>query len=905
MSKPLFLPVEKKMAGLPVLIVDKKGIIGKALLEQMLSHTPVVFVGSHLEKRADNFLAITYRRKTPAIPLVPYKDIIIVDDGEKEIKETLPQFIEHAKTSSARVFFVTGQIFTPRGTSYPSEKFIRVVLGDLFGCDTLLLYQEGAVNALLRGVLEKGMVRVSGMGLEKIHPVFLEDAVDELTRLMFNGKVEPNTYNLFSKNPTTLLSVARLIKKHNPAIGIDFVNERKKKREQINHLSQQGAFLLPDSYSAQKGIAKTLAFLKENEAVMKESKTATLDALVAEQKRFYAIGYYVLYFLISLFFVPIVVAFLSFGLGAYELQVAKKQIEEGAFLSAKRNAEVSQVAFAVATRTAPVVAKQALLIGRKETAAFYTRSAVTGEKFSLATISLLSSFENFLSVAEGKSIRPGDDFAKAYQAFKEAIVTLQKAQVELTESSVFTNVPTANLSAFVDVASSTIDVIPSLLGIEGSRAYLVLFQNNMELRPAGGFIGSYGIATVRDGKVTDFSVHDVYDADGQLKGHVEPPFPLRRYLGVPHWYLRDSNFDLDFQKSASTAAFFLQSEIGTKVDGVIAVDISFVKSIIALVGSVRVPDYNEIVTADNLYSVTQAHAEKNFFPGSTQKKDFLRSLFSALQSTIAQKKNIQYLSFAENAYKAILEKHLLFAHSDQSIQKVFSITGLTPALEENQRTTGNLITDFLSINEANVGVNKANYYIRRKITQDLVIDEKGSMSATLTIDYKNIAKKEQRSVKTYNNYLRVVLPLGTRITAIAIDGKNQKIVPAVLDPLIYESKTFLPPDGLEVEEKEQDKKAVFGFPVVIPEEAFKKVTIAYLLPYRFPVEQEKGEYTLRFFKQPGVDEYPFFFSLTYPSFLTIQSSSKGLLSNKDGKLMLSSVFTTDRTITASFTRHDR
>ena len=32
------------------------------------------------------------------------------------------------------------------------------------------------------------------------------------------------------------------------------------------------------------------------------------------------------------------------------------------------------------------------------------------------------------------------------------------------------------------------------------------------------------------GKITNFSIHDIDDADRQLKGHVEPPFAIRRYL---------------------------------------------------------------------------------------------------------------------------------------------------------------------------------------------------------------------------------------------------------------------------------------------------------------------------------------------------------------------------------------
>lgn len=55
-------------------------------------------------------------------------------------------------------------------------------------------------------------------------------------------------------------------------------------------------------------------------------------------------------------------------------------------------------------------------------------------------------------------------------------------------------------------------------------------------------------------------------------------------------------------------------------DGVIGVDLSFVKNILSVVGPVKVSDYNQTVNADNFFQIAQAHAENDFFPGSTQKK---------------------------------------------------------------------------------------------------------------------------------------------------------------------------------------------------------------------------------------------------------------------------------------------
>ncbi|MEK7102387.1 MAG: DUF4012 domain-containing protein, partial [Patescibacteria group bacterium] len=45
-----------------------------------------------------------------------------------------------------------------------------------------------------------------------------------------------------------------------------------------------------------------------------------------------------------------------------------------------------------------------------------------------------------------------------------------------------------------------------LLGFDEERTFLVLLLNNTELRPGGGFIGTYAVATIRNGQLKDLFV---------------------------------------------------------------------------------------------------------------------------------------------------------------------------------------------------------------------------------------------------------------------------------------------------------------------------------------------------------------------------------------------------------------
>ncbi|TSC53918.1 MAG: hypothetical protein LiPW31_289, partial [Microgenomates group bacterium LiPW_31] len=190
-------------------------------------------------------------------------------------------------------------------------------------------------------------------------------------------------------------------------------------------------------------------------------------------------------------------------------------------------------------------------------------------------------------------------------------------------------------------------LIPDLIGLNKRQVYLILFQNNMELRPTGGFIGSFALLTLDQGRLVDFEVQDVYWADGQLKGHIEPPPALKKYLGEAGWYLRDSNWDPDFPTSAARADWFLEKETGRTVDGVVGINLEVAKNILEAIGETELSDFKEKINSKNLFERAEYHSETNFFPGSTQKQDFLGSLTRALFEKIKNVDQKTWLKLAK------------------------------------------------------------------------------------------------------------------------------------------------------------------------------------------------------------------------------------------------------------------
>ncbi len=323
------------------------------------------------------------------------------------------------------------------------------------------------------------------------------------------------------------------------------------------------------------------------------------------------------------------------------------------------------------------------------------------------------------------------------------------------------------LSKYIDASVVVFPRLPTILGAEGKKTYLVLFQNNMELRPTGGFIGSFALVTFQSGKLADITVHDVYTADGQLKGHIEPPTPIRDYLGEANWWLRDSNWNPDFSISAQRAEWFLEKEMDRKVDGVIGIDLEVAKSILEQTGPVQLTDINETIDYKNMYDKIQYEVESDFFPGSQRKANILISLTKALLSKLTQIQGDNSAKLAQEVFTNLKQKHLQIYLHDGESQKGIVKAGWAGELKTTKCLQKNCQNLLVAVNEANVGVNKANYFIERNMQLATKV-EGTTIKNSLYVNIINNAVPALGLKGKYKTYVRVFSNTGSHFTSIEV-----------------------------------------------------------------------------------------------------------------------------------------
>ena len=405
------------------------------------------------------------------------------------------------------------------------------------------------------------------------------------------------------------------------------------------------------------------------------------------------------------------------------------------------------------------------------------------------------------------------------------------------------------LRGYLGTGKRSLAFLPEILGVNnGRKEYLMLFQNEMELRPSGGFIGSYGILTFEGGKLVNLEIKDIYAADGQLKGHVEPPWEIRDILGEGGWYMRDANWRASFPVAAADLQWFLEKETGRKVDGVIGVDLASVGEILGVTGEIYVPDFKEKVGKDNLYEQAEFYSENQFFPGSNQKESFLGTLGKQLYEDIKALKGMKRVELIKAMVDMLESNDIQIALNDKNAGMEVARLGWDGSLFNNS-CEGDCLADYLYIVEANLGVNKANYFLYRNIEQ-LVEISLGAVSRVVKINYENTAKNSNWPGGDYKNYMRVYLPKDVNLSQVSIYDGN--------DP---SSKKIYMPN--ELKNAQVAGKKEVGFLMTVPVTKKRVVEIRYTSNIDLS-NKNKFSYMNYIQRQPGYGQTGFVALVNYP-----------------------------------------
>ncbi|MFH1088961.1 MAG: DUF4012 domain-containing protein [Candidatus Uhrbacteria bacterium] len=492
------------------------------------------------------------------------------------------------------------------------------------------------------------------------------------------------------------------------------------------------------------------------------------------------------------------------------------------------------------------------------------------------------------------------------ESFKSAWPLLEKANdhLEKVDPTVLPVEYQANFSELQNLLPSFLasiqnvtkfsDTLATLLGAEGKKRYLLLFQNNTEIRPTGGFLGSFAVLDVSHGDITNLDVPEggSYDLQGSLKESIVAPLPLQ--LLSARWEFQDSNWFPDFPTSARQALDFYNSAGGPTIDGVVAVNATFITSLLSLLGPVEMDEYDRTIDSENFLFETQKIVEYDYAayqdPNSEREeaapKAFIGDLTEKLLARVKDLDTASLLQILDTAQKGLSQKDIQLYFPNEDIQKVareFSWTGEVKQTDH----------DYLMIVDANLGGGKTDLVIDEKVNLEVSVQADGKILNQLTITRTHNGINGAMFTGVNNvDFLRVYVPQGSKL--ISASGFTIPDISLFEEPdtdwtqdsdVLFNEENAMVDPATSTIISEEAGKTVFGNWVQTKPGETSTITFTYELPFEISTDVgllqtvknkvglNNGEtYSLLVQKQSGILNRQTNVTISAPDFKTLWSS---------------------------------
>jgi len=350
------------------------------------------------------------------------------------------------------------------------------------------------------------------------------------------------------------------------------------------------------------------------------------------------------------------------------------------------------------------------------------------------------------------------------------------------------------------------------------RHILVLFENSSEMRPGGGFMGSYADVVFSGGSVKSFEVHDINDADRKFLENIVPPKPLQ---GIERsWAIADSNWFFDYPLSASKGIQFMEQSTmyygKSSFDGAIAVLPNVVSDILEITGPIELPDRKLTIDKDNFLAEIQKEVQDAQASGKPSKK-IISEIAPIILSRLSSFKTENNKDLAQKINNWITNKDLVAYFKDSDIENFMDFYGASGKMFQ---PSSDFNGDYLAVSSANIGSGKSDIFINQKVFFKTQLNLDGTANNHIEISRKHTARDNDPWWYKLPNesYVQIFAPQDASLSGFT-GGFNKKIIPRadnyrgyITDPLVsgIESTLIKNFNYPLVDEFRESGKKVFG-----------------------------------------------------------------------------------------------
>ncbi len=416
-----------------------------------------------------------------------------------------------------------------------------------------------------------------------------------------------------------------------------------------------------------------------------------------------------------------------------------------------------------------------------------------------------------------------------------------------------------------------VGLLSNLLGQQRLMRYLLVFENNAELRPGGGFAGSIALVDVDRGRLTHIEVPQggSYDLQGSQKLELAAPEPLKRFHA--RWEFQDTNWFSDWPTSARTMMTFYEKGGGPSVDGVIALTTTSLEELLAVTGPIALPRQHVTLSKENAFTVLESAIQQQNATGSVRPKAVLRPAMEALLARVFAMGPNELARLLPGLERLVRGRHLMVYLADPAQQHAAVTAGLAGEIRDNPGG------DYLSVVSANIGGGKSDRVIEDTVSLETTVEADGHVEGLVRVHRTHHGSAGEPFVGVPNiSYLRFYVPEGStlisasgfipeaRFAAVGHADPSANLQLAA-DPTVEERPgvgTVDPKSGTRI--TEEFGKTVFGNWFMVDPATSGGVELRYRLPFTLPLTSGVSRYTLLVQKQPGTQGQTFRVHLVLP-----------------------------------------
>lgn len=545
------------------------------------------------------------------------------------------------------------------------------------------------------------------------------------------------------------------------------------------------------------------------------------------------------------------------------------------------------------------------------------KTARTGDQMLAASINLLEGYHELLSVftdlsatAQEGQVAINFSSAAGRQAILKSIVenrgALENAKVKIKNAKsqlaainandlsgifkdkvIYANTLLSEVVGQSETALPLLKYLPELAGYGQEKNYLILFQNNMELRPTGGFIGSYGIVTVKDGEIVSMTTDDIYNLDKLSKDKllVPAPWPMTTYNGQKYLFLRDANWSPDWPTSAKQIDWFWTEERrlaglpSLKLDGIIAITPDFISNFLELTGPITADGIT--FDHDNFTLELEKAVEFDYVQKGiplNQRKSIIGDLSKEIISRLMSSSPKDLLKVWMAVKADIEEKNIITWLADPEIQSYISQENWSGIVKQADG-------DYLYFVDANLAALKTDSVMKREVDYSLSVDKNGDLIGRAAITYNHTGKAVTALISKYRTFTRIYVPARTWFTRAYLQDSR-----GITELELMKEATI----GDEL------GKTYLGTFLTVDPGTSKTLVVEYRLPEYIKTAYRNGLYKLSVQKQPGTAGHKLKIDLKFDQSIIAYFANNLPLKLTGKNLLLDADLRIDRDFTVKF-----